>query len=159
MISTHLDINKSRVWIYQSSRTFTDDEVSKIELMLQDFVRNWLSHGAPVHGNFEVKKNRFIVLMADESDDRLGGCSIDSSTHIIKTIEQEIQISLLDKSLLAFLVNDEIKTIPLIDIKKSVEKAEISEDTLYFNNSITSLKEYGESWLTSASQTWLSRYF
>ena len=42
--------NDSRVWIYQSSRLFFISEALQMEDMLNDFVKNWNSHGDPVKG-------------------------------------------------------------------------------------------------------------
>lgn len=41
---------KSKVWIYQSSRIFGIAEALQIEALLEDFIAQWKSHGAPVKG-------------------------------------------------------------------------------------------------------------
>ena len=41
---------QSKLWIYQSNRTFTMPEIFKIEELLENFTAIWKSHGAPVKG-------------------------------------------------------------------------------------------------------------
>jgi hypothetical protein len=35
----------SRVWIYQSDKYFSDDEVNKIGTKIDSFISNWINHG------------------------------------------------------------------------------------------------------------------
>src|SRR5688572_14119269 len=84
----------SRVWIYQSSRLFFISEALEIEELLNDFVANWRSHGAVVKGYANLFFGQFIVLMADESEAGVSGCSTDSSVHLIKGIEQRFKVDL-----------------------------------------------------------------
>src|SRR5215471_5588009 len=80
--------DNSRVWVYQASRLFTMSEALQIEDMLNDLVINWKSHGTPVKGYANLFFGQFIVLMADEEATGVSGCSIDSSVHLIKQVEQ-----------------------------------------------------------------------
>ena len=52
----------SKVWIYQSSRLFFISEALEMEDMLQDFVKNWKSHGAPVKGFANLFFGRFKTV-------------------------------------------------------------------------------------------------
>ena len=36
---------ESRIWIYQSNRKFSDEEMAEIETALQAFLQNWAAHG------------------------------------------------------------------------------------------------------------------
>ena len=36
---------ESKVWIYQSNRKFSDDEILEIESDLKSFVEGWNAHG------------------------------------------------------------------------------------------------------------------
>src|SRR5665647_200169 len=85
----------SRVWIYQCSRLFFLSEALQIEEMLEQFVTGWKSHGADVKGYANLFFGQFIVLMADETVASVGGCSTDSSVHVIKEIEKQFKVELL----------------------------------------------------------------
>lgn len=56
----------SRVWVYQSNRLFSLSEAFEVEEMLNDFTKNWQSHGAPIKGAAWLFFGQFIILMADE---------------------------------------------------------------------------------------------
>ena len=55
----------SRVWIYQSNRSFTDDEINKINLQISDFLKSWTAHGNDLQAAFLIKYKRFIILSID----------------------------------------------------------------------------------------------
>ncbi|MDB5281320.1 MAG: hypothetical protein JWO06_395, partial [Bacteroidota bacterium] len=76
----------SKVWIYQSSRPFSQGETETIRERIKQFVAEWNSHKVGVIGDGELLYDRFIVLMADEQQVGVSGCSIDSSVHFIKTL-------------------------------------------------------------------------
>ncbi len=52
---------ESRIWIYQSNRKFSDEEIVEIEEALKSFLENWAAHGAGLEASFQTKYNRFIV--------------------------------------------------------------------------------------------------
>ena len=82
----------SRVWIYQCNRAFREKEVIEINEQLLQFYEQWESHGKKVKAWAGILFNQFIVMMADEKASALvGGCSIDSSVRIIKSIEKKEQ--------------------------------------------------------------------
>ena len=146
---------ESRVWIYQCERAFNEIETTQINELLHEFTKNWTSHGAKVKGFGQVFFNQFIVLMADETASEVSGCSTDSSVRVIKNIEETYQVSLFNRQLLGFLMNDKVELIPLQDIQKSVESEFINAKTLYFNNTILHKKELEENWIIPLKTSWL----
>lgn len=137
----------SRVWIYQSSRLFFISEALEIEEMLKEFVEGWKSHGAPVKGYANLLFGQFVIIMADESATSVGGCSTDSSVHVIKAIEQRFNTDMFNRQHLAFVVKDKIQLLPLNQLNYALENGFITPDTLYFNNTILTKKELLESWI------------
>ncbi|MEO6288967.1 MAG: hypothetical protein ABIO76_03550, partial [Ginsengibacter sp.] len=57
----------SRAWIYQSNRAFTLTETLEIENLLQNFTKNWGSHGSHVKGYANLFFGQFVIVMADET--------------------------------------------------------------------------------------------
>ncbi|MBS1733993.1 MAG: hypothetical protein JST02_11915 [Bacteroidetes bacterium] len=147
----------SRVWIYQSSRLFFISEALEMESMLHDFVTNWKSHGAPVKGYANLFFGRFIIIMADETATGVSGCSTDSSVRLIKAIEQQFNVDMFNRQLLAFVVKDKIETIPLAQLAYAFENKFVNEDSLYFNNTVLSKKELEQNWITPIKKSWLAR--
>jgi hypothetical protein len=145
----------SRVWIYQSERAFTETETSQINETLVEFTAQWTSHGAKIKGFGKVFFNQFIVLMADETASKVSGCSTDSSVRVIKKIEEDFQVSLFNRQLLAFMIDDKIQLIPLAEAKNAYETNTLHADTLYFNNTILHKKEFEENWIIPLKNSWL----
>lgn len=147
----------SRVWIYQSERAFTETETNQINETLVEFTTQWTSHGAKIKGFGKVFFNQFIVLMADETASQVSGCSTDSSVRVIKKIEEDFQVSLFNRQLLAFVIDDNIQLIPLSEAKNAYETNTIHADTLYFNNTILHKKEFEENWVIPLKNSWLQK--
>lgn len=147
----------SRVWIYQSSRLFLVSEALDMEEMLTSFVSSWKSHGDPVKGFANLFFGQFLILMADETATSVGGCSTDSSVHLIKSIEDKFKVQLLDRQNLAFIVKDKIQLLPLSQLEYAVDNHFIQADTLYFNNTVLSKKEMIEKWIIPVKDSWLAK--
>jgi hypothetical protein len=157
-IQQHLpeDFNdNSRVWIYQSSRTFLISEALEMEDSFNEFVQSWNSHGSPVKGFANLFFGRFIVFMADETATGVSGCSTDSSVRLIKKIESEYNVNMFDRQSLAFIVKDKIEAIPLSQFHYAIENNFINEDTLYFNNTVLNKKQLTDNWIIPIKYSWL----
>lgn len=150
----------AKVWIYQADRSFSTTELSQIENLLTNFINNWNSHGKAISGAFEIKFNQFIVLMADENVASVSGCSIDSSVAVVREIEKQLSLNLLDKSKVAFLKSDDsIELINFQEIKNAVQSGLIQAESKTFNNMLTTFGDYSKSWIVNAKDSWLKRYF
>jgi hypothetical protein len=147
----------SRVWVYQSSRTFTLTEALDIEPVLQEFTQQWKSHGAPVKGAAYLFFGQFIVLMADETHTGVGGCSTDSSVRLIKQIEQQFQVNFFDRTTLAFIVKEKLQLLPLAQLQYAADNGFIQPDTLYFNNLVQTKDELENKWIIPISESWLKQ--
>ena len=146
----------SKVWIYQSDRIFFMQEALDMEPLLQNFVAKWKSHGTPVKGFANLFFGRFIVLMADENATGVSGCSTDSSVRLIKEIEKKYNVNLFDRQMLTFYIKDKIELLPLSQLKYAIEKQFITQDTLYFDNTVLTKEALENKWITPAKNTWLS---
>ena len=149
--------DSSRVWIYQGSRSFLPDEITEIKNTLHEFVAGWKSHGAAVKGFAGLFFDQFIVLMADESNITVGGCSTDSSVHLVQSIEQMFKVQLLERQILAFVVNEKIALLPLSELDQAVENNFIHANTLYFDNTVLTKKGLLEKWIISIKDCWLAK--
>lgn len=146
----------SKVWIYQSSRLFTISEALQLEEILENFIAGWKSHGAPVKGYANLLYGQFIVLIADETATTIGGCSTDTSTHMIKEIEQLFKVNLFDRQTLAFIVKDKIQLLPLSQINYAFENGFLNAETIYFNNLVQTKEDLLTKWTIPIKQSWLA---
>lgn len=146
----------SRVWIYQSSRLFSLGEALELEEMLNQFTGGWTSHGSKVKGAGYLFFGQFIILMADESETGVGGCSTDSSVRLVQEIEQKFGVNMFDRNNLAFVIKDKIQLLPLSQFQYAIENRFINGDTLYFNNLAATKKELEENWIIPVKKSWLA---
>jgi hypothetical protein len=145
------------VWIYQSNRVFTLSEALEVEEELQNFVKKWESHGMPIKGEAHLFFGQFIILIADETNADVSGCSTDSSVRMIKEIEKQFNVTLFDRTSLAFIVKDKIQLLPFSQLQYAVENGFITGETLYFNNLAETKNELENNWIIPAKESWLSK--
>lgn len=147
---------ESKIWIYQSNRKLNDEEVASINRILGDFAITWTAHNQQLKAEALVLKNHFLVFCVDENVEKASGCSIDKSYHVIRSIEKEFHINLFNRLLIAFDANNEIKVIHMNDFIERINNQELPADTIIYNNSITTLKQFNTEWQLPASQSWIS---
>ncbi|WP_298138246.1 ABC transporter ATPase [Flavobacterium sp.] len=150
---------ESRIWIYQSSRKFSDEEVADIEKDLLQFIENWSAHGTSLEASFTIRYNRFIVIAVNQEFHPATGCSIDSSVGFIQNLEQKYSVDLLDKMNVAFKQGEFITYKTLLEFKKLAKDKSVSENTIVFNNLVNTIEELNEGWEIPASESWHSRFF
>lgn len=148
----------SRVWIYQSSRELTNNEVEQISKKLVSFVSNWKRHGDDLKASFKIVYNLFIVLSVDEYYNEVSGCSIDASVRIIKELEKEFDLDLLNKTNVSFKDGANINTVSLKDFKEYIKLEKITANTVVFNNMIYSKADFNSLWEIEASKSWHAKF-
>ncbi len=151
--------SESRIWIYQSNRKFTDEEIAEIENELSEFLSNWSAHGASLESSFQIKYNRFIIIAVNQEVQQTTGCSIDASVSFIQNLEQKYSVDLLDKMNVAFKQGEFITYKTLLEFKKLAKEKAVSENTIVFNNLVNSIEEWNENWEIPAIDSWHSRFF
>jgi hypothetical protein len=105
-----------------------------------------------------VLHNRFVVVAVDENHNQVSGCSIDASTNWLKNLGAEMNLNFFDRSV-AFVHNDEIKTVEMLKIKALVAEGILSPETLIFNNLVANIGEFKQNWQIPAINSWMKRYF
>lgn len=150
---------ESRIWIYQSNRKFSEEEVTEIEASLQAFLENWAAHGAGLEASYQIKYNRFIVIAINQEVQAATGCSIDSSVQFIQALEQKFGVDLLDKMNVTFKLGEHIAYKTLIDFKKMAKEKAVSANTIVFNNLVNTVGEWQDYWEVPAGESWHSRFF
>lgn len=150
---------ESKIWIYQSSRRFTDDEFASIENEIKSFVDSWEAHGTALEASCLFKYNRFIIMAVNQEIQKATGCSIDKSVEFIQSIERKYEVDLLDKMNVTFRLGEHIAHKPLIDFKKMAKDKAVSENTIVFNNLVNTIEEWSDNWEVPAKESWHSRFF
>ncbi|MBM6499506.1 ABC transporter ATPase [Flavobacterium macrobrachii] len=150
---------ESRIWIYQSNRKFSDEEIAEIESDLKSFIENWSAHGTSLEASYLLKYNRFIIFAVNQEVQQATGCSIDSSVVFIQGLEQKYKVDLLDKMNVTFKNGEHIAHKSLIDFKRMAKEKAVTANTIVFNNLVNTIEEFNENWEVPAGESWHSRFF
>jgi hypothetical protein len=148
--------DNARVWVYQSSRKFIEKEEKEINEQLYHFYSQWQSHGDPVKGWAKLLFGQFVVVLADETEVQVGGCSTDSSVRVIKSLERQYDVNFFDRMMITFLVKGKAEMLPFTQVQYAIGKGFIDKDTPLFNNVVLTKKELLESWLVPLNKSWLA---
>lgn len=148
----------SRVWIYQASRSFSEEELKELRMLIESFLKAWTAHGSQLLTAYEIRYNRFIIIGLDQTQTTASGCSIDASVHFIQELEKKYNLQLLDKMNVSYKQGEYIAYKPLSDFKKMAKDKAISKNTIVFNNLVTNKFEYQHHWEVPASESWHARF-
>lgn len=148
-----------RIWIYQADRELTPSEERIVLDNLESFTSQWKAHGKALAAKAEVRYNRFIILMVDDSVAPPTGCSIDKSVHLLKEIENAIDVNLFDRMQIAYKDGEVIKTVLRQEFEKLLSTGEITEDTIVFNNLVPTYAELESKWEVPVKDSWHARVF
>ena len=148
----------SRIWIYQSNRSFSEVELNEISSKLNVFLQAWVAHGADLKAGFEIKYKRFIVIALDQDKQSATGCAIDASVQFIQELERVYSVDLMDKMNVSYKQGEYVAYKTLTDFKKMAKDKAVSKNTIVFNNLVNSKAEYLEFWEVPASESWHSRF-
>jgi hypothetical protein len=149
----------SRIWIYQSNRPFTSAEEQEIDKTLDEFVSQWQAHGNELTAKAEIRYNRFIILMVDESQAGATGCSIDKSVNLMKEIEKSFGVNLFDRFNIAYKENQQVLSIDRNGFEGLISEGKITPDTIVFNNLVATVKDLNTKWEVPFKESWHAQVF
>jgi hypothetical protein len=149
----------SRIWIYQSNKELTNDQLVMISERIHDFINDWSAHNSPLKASFNLYHDRFLVIGVDETYCQLSGCSIDKSTKIIENLEADLGITFFDRFQVAFREGDMVKGCSLTEFKKMVKEGNLNiNKTKVFDNMVSSKKDLLEAWEKPIKKSWHYQY-
>ncbi len=147
----------SRVWIYQSIREFSDNEITQLKTKAKSFISEWTSHGKKMSACIEIFYNRFIIVCVDEKTTSASGCGIDKSVKFIQQLESDLggNTSLLDRMNVAYRKNarlnneagkGEILSCHISELKNLLTFPIGEAGITVFNNLVNTKEELEKNW-------------
>jgi len=149
----------SRVWVYQSDKKLSDSEVQQIQNQLDSFTTSWTAHNNQLKAKAEIRYNRFLILIVDESQAGASGCSIDKSVNFMKQVGEQFNINLLDRFNLAYREGSEVLSAPRHDFEEMLKQGNINTQTIVFNNMVQNLSELQTKWEVPFKDSWHIQLF
>lgn len=147
----------ARVWVYQSNRPFTPDEIESLNRQLGNFARQWVSHNQLLKASAQVVFDRFIVLMVDEGQVGAGGCSIDRSVAFLKDLQAQYGMDLFDRMLFSYLDGEKITTLSRDAFAKGYRDGTIHDATVVFDPLISDKLSFDRAFAKPLSESWMKR--
>jgi hypothetical protein len=151
----------SRVWIYQSDRQLSTNEVETIKSKGDIFIKNWTSHEKQMNASIEVEQDVFVIVALDESSAGASGCGIDKLVKFIQAIGSEFKIDFFNRLRIAYINNlGKVDFFNASSINALMEKGILTNDSIIFcNHQVGNLYEMQTNWKQQLSESWLSHNY
>lgn len=148
----------TRAWIYQANRMLSSIEVEIIKSALTEFCQQWAAHGQALESNFEIRENRFVILLVNEESHAASGCSIDGSVRVMKELQQQLGIDFFDRTQVPFWIENRIQTFATTQLKEAFATGQITNQSITFNTLAATKSELEQSWKIPVEKSWLAKY-
>ena len=148
----------ARVWVYQSTRPFSEKETVVLKSQINGFVSEWTAHSQQLAAVGDVLMNQFIVLAVDEKQAGASGCSIDKSVHFLQSIENQFNTQLFDRLNFAYLNDNNVEIAPSTAFSRLYTEGVISDDTLVFDNLVATISDLKTKWMKPLRESWHRRF-
>ena len=96
----------------------------------------------------------FIAVFVDEQNDRMCGSAQDRLLRLMKELETELEVELLNRMNLAYLKGNTAKVVKMNDFAKLLNDGEIDENTIVFDNTITTKLAFDKNWKLPLKESW-----
>lgn len=149
----------ARIWVYQSNKELSHDQVGTLNETLKAAVNQWDAHGKPLVASFKVFHNRFVVLAVDESHEMPSGCAIDKSVSWLREAGIAMNVDFFDRSVAWINSMGHIRLAKISEVRGLIFEEEILPSTQVFDNLVATKAQWMKRWKVSAESTWLKKFF
>ena len=149
---------EAKVWIYPSSRKFYPNEIAGIEDKIKTFVENWKANDENFKASYKFLYNRFIILVADDTNSPLTNADIDTSVSFILSLQETYDVSLLDKMNVCFKQGEFVQYKELKDFKKLLKNKALTGKSIIFDNLISIKQDLDNHWEMPIEESWYNRF-
>ena len=149
----------SRVWIYQSDKELSAEQSAQILDQMNSFAAEWTAHNHQLKAKAEIKYNRFLILVVDETQAGASGCSIDKSVNFMKKLEQQFDLNLFDRFNLAYREGEKVLSAPRHEFEELLKAGKINTGTIVFNNLVQDIHQLETKWEVPFKDSWHIQLF
>jgi hypothetical protein len=150
----------SRIWIYPSTTNLESVREEMSNRYIRPFCESWKVHGQPLNSSFRWIDGYFLVLGVDETHQPASGCSIDSSVALIRTLQEEYKVDLMNRLYVHVWHNSQkLEVLAPADVPHAISENRLSSDSLVYQTALTQKSQLEHELLQPAGSTWLQRHF
>ncbi len=147
----------NKVWAFTIGRPLSQEETEKILNKAQSFASNWTAHENKLSAKVSIKENCVLLIEVDEKVYTATGCSIDKLLRIVKSLEAEFQVELLNRLLVPVELANGFEVLSSSQIKSQLENKILSPETHILNTAISNEDELS-TWKQPIQSSWLSKF-
>lgn len=138
----------AHVWIFPIAPAIA--EPAAMLQRVDAFLDSWAAHNVPVLSAAELREDRFLIVAADKDAER-SGCSIDRLFALVRMMERELGVSMLDASLVFYRdANGRIA-----EARRSDFREHANESTIVFDTTAPALGDVRSgAWERPARESW-----
>lgn len=145
----------SRVWIFQADRFLTQKEEQFVRSEMNEFVKQWASHGNDIFGDLTVEYDLFLIIAADEKRSPTSGCSIDSLNRKIREVGDKIGVDFFNRLKVAYEdASTKIHLVGMGQFKDLMAQDSVTGQTTVYNNLVENVGELNANWRTTVQHSW-----
>lgn len=150
----------ARLWIFGSGRPLDEAEERRLLDAVDRFLDGWKAHGTPLSAARDWRHGRFLLVAVDESTAPPSGCSIDSLVHLLKELEEDLGVVLVDNSPVWFQQGEEVRRASRAEFLARVGAGEVGPDTVVFDNTVIRVGALRDGeWEGPARESWHGKAF
>ena len=144
----------AKCWIYilEKNINFKSDEIN---LILKSLCEKWKSHNNEVVSSFQIYRDRYIILFAEEG---ISGCSIDSSNRLLRYELDRLNINVMPNSKIGIFIENKIKLEDRSSIINLIQANKLKPNDKMINTTVTNKKEYNKNWILEINKSWLTNF-
>lgn len=151
----------ARIWIFGTDRELEAAETAELLGSVDDFLKGWAAHGAPLRAARSWRHGRFLVVAVDLEHAPPSGCSIDALVHRLRDLEQRLEARFLGNETVWYRDGDgAIRRASRPEFRELARTGGVTPDSVVFDNSITALSDLRAGrWEGPASERWHAAFF
>ncbi|MDP3313643.1 ABC transporter ATPase [Lutibacter sp.] len=147
----------AKLFIFPSSRKFYEIELLEINSLVTAFLNKWESDEIPFNCSYEIRYDRFIIIVVDVSITPLSLENHDALISLILQIEQKYEVLLLDKINVCYKQGEYVQYKELKEFKLLIKNNSVSKNTIVFNTMLNTKEELEFDWEINIMDSWLGR--
>lgn len=101
----------AHVWIFGISPALDAAKSDQLLDQVDGFLESWHAHNVPITGARDLVEGSFLVVAADEHREK-SGCSIDRMFGLLRSLERELSVTILDSGRVFYRDADGVRAVP-----------------------------------------------
>jgi len=126
------------IWLYGFRDPLDASGRALVREAFTDFLPTWVAHENPVTGSFALLEDRFLLLCGTV-EGGFSGCSVDSTTRILKDLRARSRLDALDRGLVFYRKDGAILAVSRSEFASRLSRGEVNAATRVFDLTPTRL--------------------